>query len=168
MKFASLIFSVEATRPPTFTCAPGPNSTPFGFTRNTLPLADRLPAMFDGSEPTTRLSATEFAFGCTNRTPSAGAIPKLCQLIAVFWLDWLIVIWLAAFEMLALPAETTPPAGNANALEAHRRANDPASAVDPSSHFFRLAAKVFAGVKLPVSWLSLGRNTWFTESYQSC
>ena len=35
--------SVEATRPPTSTLAPGANSTPFGLVRNTCPLALRRP-----------------------------------------------------------------------------------------------------------------------------
>ncbi|MNY29499.1 hypothetical protein D3C86_1635450 [compost metagenome] len=55
--------SVEATRPPTLTEAPLPNRMPLGLTRKTLPLADRLPRIADGSVPTTRLSATALELG---------------------------------------------------------------------------------------------------------
>ncbi len=71
MKSLSLMLRVDATSPPTLTDAPLPNRMPFGFTRNTLPLADRPPRMLDGSAPSTRLSATELLLGCTNFTVSA-------------------------------------------------------------------------------------------------
>ena len=38
---------------------------------------------------------------------------KLCQLIAAFWLVWLIVVLPAPLVMLAPPAATTPPVGRA-------------------------------------------------------
>ena len=107
------MFNVDATSPPTFTCAPWPNKMPFGFSRNTLPLADRLPRMLEGSAPSTRLSATELLLGCTNRTASVCPMLKLCQLIATFWPDWLIVVLPAPPAMLALPADTAPPVGPA-------------------------------------------------------
>src|SRR6185369_7651700 len=116
MKSPSLMLRVDATRPATFTCAPWANRMPFGFTRNTLPLADRLPRMLEGSGPVTRLSATELEFGCTNLTASTCPILKLCQLMAAFWLDWVMVMVPAPPEIVALPAETAPPVGRAWAL----------------------------------------------------
>src|SRR3990172_4961119 len=107
------MFNVDATSPPTFTCAPLPNKMPFGFIRNTLPLADRLPRMLEGSEPSTRLSAIELLLGWTNWTASLCPMLKLCQLIATFWLDWLMVILPGLPAMLALPADTAPPVGRA-------------------------------------------------------
>src|SRR5450830_1759375 len=109
MKSPSVIFNVDATSPPTFTCAPWPNRMPFGFSRNTLPLADRLPRMLEASEPSTRLSATELLLGCTNRTASPCPMLKLCQLIAAFGVDWVMVVLPAPLLMLAPPAATTPP-----------------------------------------------------------
>ena len=64
-KFASLRPRVEATRPPTFTCAPGANITPLGLIRKTWPLALRLPKMAEGSLPRTRFRVTELALGWT-------------------------------------------------------------------------------------------------------
>ena len=69
--------------------------------------------MFDGSEPNTRFNATELLLGCTNWTASLAPMLKLCQLIATFWLAWLIVVLPAPPAMLALPADTTPPVGPA-------------------------------------------------------
>jgi hypothetical protein len=84
MKLASVIPSVDATSPPTFIWAPGANNIPLGLTRKTLPLADKVPKMADGSAPRTRFSATELLLGCWKVTASAGPIPKLCQLITAF------------------------------------------------------------------------------------
>ena len=42
-KSLSVIFSVDATRPPTLTCDPGAKRMPFGFMRYTLPLAVSVP-----------------------------------------------------------------------------------------------------------------------------
>jgi len=87
-KSASVMLRVDATKPPTLTDAPWPNKMPFGFTRNTWPLAVRLPRMRDGSAPTTRFSATDWLLGCTKRTASPAAMLKLCQLRVACWLDW--------------------------------------------------------------------------------
>ena len=38
---------------------------------------------------------------------------KLCQLIAAFWLNWLIVLQPAPPAMFALPGYTAPPVGSA-------------------------------------------------------
>ena len=118
MKLASEMFSVEATKPPTLTDAPRPNRTPLGLTRKTLPLADRLPKMPEGSGPSTRLSATELLPGWAKRTASFGAIPKLCQLRITLPVDCVIVVRAPLVTMPALPATTTPPAGAACALPA--------------------------------------------------
>ncbi len=113
MKSALLIPSVDATSPPTFTCAPLANRMPFGFTRNILPLAVKLPRIEDGSGPNTRFNETELLLGCWKVTASFGAMLKLCQLIAAFWLDWLTVSVLLVLEMLASPATTDPLVGSA-------------------------------------------------------
>src|SRR3954470_9022147 len=113
MKSASLIDSVEATRPPTFTDAPLPNRMPLGLTRNTRPLAERLPKIADGSAPSTRLSATELLVGCLNCTDSPAAMPKPCQLMVVFALPCVMVVVLPLVVMVAVPAATTPPDGAA-------------------------------------------------------
>ncbi|SPT37819.1 Uncharacterised protein [Achromobacter denitrificans] len=52
------MFAVVATRPPTSMRAPLPNTTPFGFTSITVPLAFNLPKIAEGSLPTTRFSVT--------------------------------------------------------------------------------------------------------------
>ncbi len=88
MKSASEMPGVEATSPPTFTLALLPNSTPLGLTRNTLPLAERLPRMTEGSAPVTRLSATALALGWTKTTLLPSPIEKFCQLSAADWLVW--------------------------------------------------------------------------------
>ncbi|MOA16197.1 hypothetical protein D3C78_1363960 [compost metagenome] len=102
---------------------------PLGLTRNTLPLADRLPRMLDGSPPTTRLSATALALGWTKRTASPAPMLKLCQLIAAFWLPCTMVVLPAAEEMLAEPAVTTPPVGSASAAPPQPRQSAAANAV---------------------------------------
>ncbi len=113
MKLASVMFSVDATSDPTLTDAPLPNRMPFGLTRNTLPLADRLPKIPEGLGPSTRLSATELLLGWMNWTASPAAMPKLCQLIAVFWVVCVMVVLTPLVAMPAPPAATTPPAGPA-------------------------------------------------------
>ena len=113
MKAPSVMFRVEATNPPTLTDAPLPNKMPFGFTRNTLPVADRVPRMLEGAEPSTRFSATELLLGCRNWTDSFDPMPKLCQLIAALWVDWVMVMPVAPLLMMAPPAVTVPPDGSA-------------------------------------------------------
>src|SRR5580658_1264444 len=112
------MFRVDATRPPTFTWALAPNSTPFGLTRNTWPLAERLPRMLDGLDPVTRLRATELLFGWANDTDSPWAMPKLCQSRIAFWLVCLMVIDAPELATVAAPATTEPPVGRAWAAEA--------------------------------------------------
>ena len=116
MKSLSVMLRVLATRPPTLTDEPWPNRMPYGLTRNTLPFADRFPKILDGSEPSTRLSATELLPGCTKVTASDLPILKVCQLIATFGVDWVMVVADVRLLMAALPAVTTPPAGSAEAF----------------------------------------------------
>ena len=63
MKSLLLRSRVEATKPPTFTCAPRPNRMPLGLIRYTCPLAVMRPKMADGSLPTTRLMEVLVAEG---------------------------------------------------------------------------------------------------------
>src|ERR1700744_2055100 len=119
MKSASLMPSVDATRPCTFTDAPLPNRMPFGLTRNTWPLARRLPRMVDGPEPVTRFSATELASGCTNTTDSPLPMLKFCQLMAAFWLPWVTVTLEPLVLIVAEPADPVPPVGLASASVPH-------------------------------------------------
>ena len=67
--------------------------------------------MTEGSAETTRLSAIAVDEGCTNCTSAALPTLKLCQLIAVSWLVWLIVVVPAPCVMVELPPTTTPPCG---------------------------------------------------------
>ena len=84
---------------------------PLGLTKNTLPLAVKLPRMLEGLAPTTRLSATELLLGCTNWTDSPALMPKLCQLMMALDVDCVITILPGAPPIVAEPAATTPPAG---------------------------------------------------------
>ena len=123
MKSLSDRFSVDATSPPTFTCAPLPNRMPFGFIKKTFPLAVRLPRIVDGSAPKTRLSATALLLGCTNRTVSPGPMLKLCQLITVLAVVWVTKVVPAPVLMLAPPAVTAPPVGDAYTCMPKPKAN---------------------------------------------
>ncbi len=115
MKSASLMFNVEAVKPPTLTCEPLPNSTPLGLRMNTCPFALRLPRIWLGSCPSTRFSAIAEAFGWIKFTASLAPMPKLCQLMARFWLLWVMVVLAPAWAMLPRPALICPPVGAASA-----------------------------------------------------
>jgi len=54
---------------------------------------------------------------------------KLCQLIATFWVDWVMVRALGALEIVAAPACTVPPTGRAKPSDTRVRLREPASAV---------------------------------------
>ena len=69
--------------------------------------------MLEGSEPSTLFSVTELLLGCMNWTASLGPMLKLCQFIAAFDVDWVMVVLAAPLLMLAPPAVTTPPTGSA-------------------------------------------------------
>ena len=103
---------VEATRPPTSTCAPLPKAMPLGLTRNTRPLAEMLPRISEGMPPTTRFNTVDEAEGWLNTTYSLLPTENCCQLIAAECELWLITS-VPAFGALivAWPATTWPPAG---------------------------------------------------------
>ena len=68
-----------------------------------------------GSWPSTRLRITAWLFGWAKATLSDAPMPKFCQLITAFWLDWVTVSVDGAAVMLTVPATTTPPVGRASA-----------------------------------------------------
>src|SRR5690606_4908613 len=72
------------------------------------------PRMWLGSEPSTRLSAMALALGCTKLTASFAPMPKLCQLMARFWLDWLTAIEVPARDTLPVPPTICSPVGSAH------------------------------------------------------
>src|SRR5262249_6390471 len=115
MKSAFEMSRVEATRPPTLTCALLENSTPAELTMKTRPLAFNAPEMTLVSLPMTRLRATAELFGWTKLTVSLGAIEKPCQLMTVDCDDWLMLVVVPLCAMLAEPATTVPPFGSASA-----------------------------------------------------
>jgi hypothetical protein len=98
------------------------------LTKKTLPLAVKLPRMLDGSEPNTRFSATELLLGCVNSTDSPAPMLKLCQLMTVFCVDWLMVVLPAPVRMLAAPAATVPCDGRARTFAPNDNAMETASA----------------------------------------
>ena len=100
------MFMVLATRPPTSTREPGPNSTPDGLIRNTWPFAVSRPWISEGSLPTTRFSATAPAPGWTKFTAAPEPMLKLCQFrIARSLACWMVVV-VPAVETAAWPAIT--------------------------------------------------------------
>ena len=62
MKSSLLMFNVDATKPFTSTCAPCPNTMPFGLTRNTRPFDCSAPRMREGSWPMMRFSTALLGF----------------------------------------------------------------------------------------------------------
>src|SRR5689334_22567007 len=110
------MFDVVATKPPTLTDAPGPNSTPFGLTSHTCPLAARLPWMSEAPGPWTRLSVMALRLGCWNWTLSPLPTEKLCQLTIALADDWVTVVAPPDWEMPAWPAATVPCCGPAVAV----------------------------------------------------
>src|SRR3989304_3620117 len=113
VKSASLRLSGEATKPPTFTCEPVPNNTPLGFRTKTWPLALRLPRIELGSWPRTRLRAMDDALGWLKRTASLLPMLKLCQLMARFWVFWVMVVVAPAWAIVPAPVLVFPPVGSA-------------------------------------------------------
>jgi len=112
-KLESEMLRVDATMPPTSTCEPRPNSTPFGLTRNSCPFDDKRPKISEALLPSTRLSAIDEAFGCWNTTEFPAPMEKVCQLRIAFW-----EVWLTCSEeafgavIVAVPAATWPPVGS--------------------------------------------------------
>src|SRR5580700_4558355 len=79
----------------------------------TCPLASIRPAICDGLPLITRFNATADDDGWTKSTVCCDPTLKLRQLIAVRWLDCVIVVVLALAPIEALPAVTIPPLGRA-------------------------------------------------------
>src|SRR6185369_1291539 len=90
---------------------------PLGLTRNTWPLADRLPRMDEASPPVTRLSTTDELEGWANCTLAPAPMEKPCQLMMARSLVWVMRCWPGAtVAMVAEPAATLPPVGSAPAV----------------------------------------------------
>ena len=108
---------MEATKPPTLTCAPRVNKTPAGLTRNTWPLALIWPAISLPWPLVTLFRATALALGCTKLTLAFEPTLKVFQVRMVFCDCWLMVRlawpWLlvVGWPMLAWPAVTWPWVG---------------------------------------------------------
>ena len=80
-------------------------------------MADSLPKIWEGSEPSTRFKATELLLGCTKRTVSLAPMLKLCQLMVAALLVWVTTKTpVPPLVMIAFPLVTTPSAGNAKAV----------------------------------------------------
>ena len=115
LKSASAMPNVVAVKLPTSTRALAPNSTPFGFTRNSFPLAFKLPKMPEASLPVTRNSASP-PCGCTRLTRSPAPMPKLRQLTIAETLPWAISSCAAlGCVIVAWPATSLAPCGRPKA-----------------------------------------------------
>ena len=112
MKSAVLRFKVEATRPPTFTCAVGVNSTPLGLMMNTNPLAFRAPWITDTSAPSTRFKATACADGWMKLTVCPCPMEKPCQSVAILAVVWVMVMVVPWVSTLPDPAVICGPVGS--------------------------------------------------------
>src|ERR1051325_1556794 len=106
----------EARKPWASMLDPLPKYTPLVLTRNTWPLAERLPKMLVGDPPITLLSTTEEVEGCRNWTYWPCPMLNCCQLMMALWLAWWITRLFAFWAViLACPATTCPPLGFASA-----------------------------------------------------
>lgn len=113
---ASVMSSVEATRPPTLTWAPRPKSTPLGLTRKTWPLASIRPWISLALVPITRFRAIELLLGWLKITRSPAATLKESQLamsLSTFWLTDRLLPPDRCISPFALPPTTVPPLGSA-------------------------------------------------------
>ena len=106
--------SVDATRPPTLTLEPAPNSTPLGFKTKTWPLARKLPKKLLGLLPVMRFSAIAWALGWANTRASLAAVDSFVQSMAKRWLVWVIVVVVAP-DVITLPAPAVTAALAASA-----------------------------------------------------
>ena len=70
------------------------------------------PKIWLGLASSTRFSSALLALGWLMLTCACAPTLKLCQLIAAFWLDWLMLITAPACLTLAWPALSWPPLGN--------------------------------------------------------
>src|ERR1700722_14016113 len=99
--------------PPTLTCEPRPKITPLGLSKKTCPLDDSLPSISEGSEPSTRFNATDWALGCTKLTCASAPMLKVFQLVTRLALCWVTVMLALDCLMLPAPAAILPPVGKA-------------------------------------------------------
>ncbi len=113
-KSSLAMLSAEATRPFTSTCAPAPNTIPFGLTRKTRPFDCSAPRICEGSWPTIRFSTALLAPCWMKRVVSPGPMLNCCQLriapgvlVIVRRPPWLLKV--------APPCTTTAPMGSADA-----------------------------------------------------
>ena len=131
--------SDEATSPPTLTCAPLPNTTPFGFSSQTWPLADRLPSMaLAAPPPVTRLSAMALALGWTKRTAAPAPTSKVFQLVTRRCVACVMVIWAPLCAIEAEPAAMAAPVGSACAMAAPPANSSDAATSAPATPEARL------------------------------
>ena len=103
--------AVDTTSELTLTWLPFSNTTPEPLTSTTLPLAVMLPAMIEGSGPTTRFSVVALELGCWKSMVCAEPMLKLCQFTAASWLACCTVVTVVVWLMLACPATSWPPCG---------------------------------------------------------
>src|SRR4051812_35367302 len=118
MKSVTLMLPVEAIRPPTFTLAVGPNSTPFGLRIITCPLAPRMPSimLWPPAKPM-RLTATELAPGWVKFTEAPLPMLNVDQSMTARCEVWFTTIELAVGVVIkAAPAVMVPPVGSACAF----------------------------------------------------
>ncbi len=104
-----------ATRLFTLTCEFGPNRTPLGLIRMTVPLAVSVPLIWLGLFSEMRLSAMDEDDGCWNWVVSPELMSKLFQLMMARLLVCWTVSVLPLLLIVADPPATTPPCGLANA-----------------------------------------------------
>ncbi len=112
-KSCSLRAKVLAVKLLAFTEPSLPKAMPLGLSRITWPLAESLPKIWLGSLPTTRLSMTALALGCTMLTLALLPILKLCQLTLALSVVCSNAIWLPLELTATEPLLTLPPWGRA-------------------------------------------------------
>src|SRR5262245_5724135 len=110
---------------------------PDSFCSTTYPFALRLPRICDGLLSLMRLQTTDEELGCTNIGISPKPILKLCQLIKVR-----ADVWMVSFgpelEKVAVPWETTGPAGLANASRPEQESNPIIKTLTENREFIRI------------------------------
>ena len=113
LKSSSLSLSVEMTSAPTSTCAPLPKATPLGLMRKTCPLDCRLPRIWLGLPPSTRLSTWLELLGWTKRVVSSAPMLNCCQLMTAPLLLVTVRV-LPLVVNVAAPCTTCAPCGLAS------------------------------------------------------
>ena len=93
-----------------------PKAMPLGLSKITWPFAVSLPKIWLGSFPTTRLSMTALALGCTMLTLAMLPMLKLCQFTLALSLVWSNAIWVPLVLITTEPLLTLLPWGRAELL----------------------------------------------------